>query len=236
MNAHTKLMGARACQPGTFVYNTGNFMGVAFFGALFLLGIDSAFALIEGSCRADLLNVLQPLKNGLCRPGHCCECHCQLPRKGAKVLPRTAHTLLRMSPGCWSVTLACTLRFMPAGVVTAIKDMPRFEKHSRPAICSTVGGFGLLLSTMYASSLGTYLLDAVDHYVSLVFCSACNLVLKGFTVSPVANEKYHGLASKLWPCDAGVCCKVVESDHGTLLWLRHFLSLTKLSSFRCLSN
>jgi len=26
----------------------GNFMGVAFFGALFLLGIDSAFALVEG--------------------------------------------------------------------------------------------------------------------------------------------------------------------------------------------
>jgi len=58
-----------------------------------------------------------------------------------------------------------------SGVVTAIKDAPRFEHHSRASVCTVVGCLGMLLSTMFASSLGTYLLDAIDHYVcSPVFC------------------------------------------------------------------
>jgi hypothetical protein len=48
-----------------------------------------------------------------------------------------------------------------------ILDTPRFRQDQRPVICTVICALGWLLSTMYATSLGTYLLDVIDHYVSL---------------------------------------------------------------------
>ncbi|KAF5830090.1 hypothetical protein DUNSADRAFT_15050 [Dunaliella salina] len=95
-----------------------------------------------------------------------------------------------------------------AGVVTAIIDMPRFENHSRTAICTAVGGLGLLLSTMYASSLGTYLLDAIDHYVNvygLLFATLCKCVAVGWVYGWAESIEIIGKKSTvLWSAGFGL--------------------------------
>mmetsp|Transcript_39107 Transcript_39107/g.99073 ORF Transcript_39107/g.99073 Transcript_39107/m.99073 type:complete len:630 (-) Transcript_39107:668-2557(-) len=55
---------------------------------------------------------------------------------------------------------------MVEGVTTVITDTPRFRHIRRESVALVTCGLAFLASTLFATDLGLYLLDSVDHYIN----------------------------------------------------------------------
>eukprot|EP00951_Prasinocladus_malaysianus_P017275 scaffold135910_cov44-Prasinocladus_malaysianus.AAC.1 len=91
---------------------------------------------------------------------------------------------------------------MVEGVTTVISDTTRFRPYKRSSISLVACGLAFLASTLFATDLGLYFLDAIDHYVNtfgLQLVGMMQCVAVGWVYGDAdSRERVGSLATNLY--------------------------------------